>query len=66
MRVEVTVKNNLKVGGTEKRGWERKILKRGQASSRGGCLITGVGDWNPLRTKGEQEGGAVPRFELLC
>ena len=48
MRVEVTVKNSLKVGGTEKRGWERKILKRGQASSRGGYLIKGVGDWNPL------------------
>ena len=48
MRVEVTVKNSLKVGGREKRGWERKILKRGQASSRDGCLIKGVGDWNPL------------------
>ena len=38
MRVGGTVKNILKGGGTEKRGGETKILKRGQAGSRGGCL----------------------------
>ena len=37
----------LKEGGTKKRGGEIKILKRGQAGSRGGCLEK-RGDWNPL------------------
>ena len=38
-----------KGGGTEKRGKEIKIKKKGegQARSRGGCLKKG-GDWNPL------------------
>ena len=38
-----TVRNSLKEGGTEKRGEETKILKRGQAGSRGGCLKKGEG-----------------------
>ena len=43
-----TVSNTQKGGGTEKRGRERKILKRsGQAGSRGGCLKK-WGGWNPL------------------
>ena len=32
MRVGGTVKNTLKRGGTEKRGGETKILKRGRAN----------------------------------
>ena len=49
MRVEGTVWNTLKGGGTEKRGGETKILKRrGQAGSRCGCLKRGGGGWNPL------------------
>ena len=40
------VGNTLKGGGTEKRGGETEILKRGQAGSRGGCLKKG--GWNPL------------------
>ena len=36
-----TVENTFKGGGTEKRR-ETKILKRGQAGSRGGCLKRGV------------------------
>ena len=48
-----TVWNTLKVGGTEKRGGETKILKRGgQAGSRGGCLKKGA------------EGGLEPPYEL--
>ena len=35
-----------KGGGTEKRGGETKIFKRGQAGSRGGCNKKGA--WNPL------------------
>ena len=38
-----TVGNSLKEGGTEKRGEETKILKRGQVGSRGGCLKKGEG-----------------------
>ena len=33
-----TVSNTLKGGGTKMRGGETKVLKRGQAGSRGGCL----------------------------
>ena len=40
----------LKGAGTETRGEDTKILKRGQAGSRGGCLKK-VG-WNPLSTMG--------------
>ena len=43
---EGAVGNTLKGGGTEKRGVETEILKRGQAGSRGGCLKKG--GWNPL------------------
>ena len=42
------VGNTLKGGGTEKRGGETEILKRGQAGSRGGALKWGAG--TPLRT----------------
>ena len=45
-----TVGNSLKEGGTEKRGEETKILKRGQAGSRGSCLKKGA--WNPLKNYG--------------
>ena len=37
----VRVGLTLKGSGTEKRGGETKILKRGQAGSRGGCLKKG-------------------------
>ena len=37
-RVGGTVENTLKRGGTEKRGGETKIFKKGQAGSRGRCL----------------------------
>ena len=37
----------LKWGRTEKSGGETKILKRGQAASKSGCLKKG--GWNPLR-----------------
>ena len=45
MRTRGTVKRGIfKEVGTEKRGWETKILKReGQAGSRGGCLKKGTG-----------------------
>ena len=49
MRVGGIVQNTLKVGETEKRGGETKILKRGQAGSRGGCL---------------KKGGLEPPYEL--
>ena len=50
VRVEGTVWNTLKAGGTEKRGGETKILKRGaQAGSRVRRLKK-EGGWNPLRT----------------
>ena len=39
---------HLKGGGTEKRGGETKILKMGEAGSRGGCLKKGGGGWNSL------------------
>ena len=38
VKVGGTVWNTLKGGGTEKRGGETKILKRGKAGSRGGCF----------------------------
>ena len=41
--------NTLKGGGTKKRGEETKILKRGQAGSKGGCLKK-RGAGTPLRT----------------
>ena len=48
------------MGGTEKRGEQTKILKRGQAVSRGGCLRKGGGAGIPLPTKsiikGKHEG----------
>ena len=49
-RVGGTVWNTLKVGGTEKKGREAKILKKkGQAGSRDGCLEKGRGGgWNTL------------------
>ena len=48
VRVEGTVCNTLKGGGTEKRGGDTKILKRGrQAGSRGGALKRS-GGWSPL------------------
>ena len=51
MRVGGTVCNTLKGGGTEKRGGDTKILKRGrQAGSRGGCL--------------KKERGMEPPYEL--
>ena len=47
VRVGGTVWNTLTRGGTEKRGGERKIMKReGQAGSGGGCLKKG--GWKPL------------------
>ena len=39
----------LKRGGTEKRGGETKILKRGELGSKGGCL---------------KKGGLEPSYEL--
>ena len=51
VRVGGTVCNTLKGGGTEKRGGDTKILKRGrQAGSRGGVPYKGAGDGAPLRT----------------
>ena len=41
-----TVWNTLKGGGTEKRGRETKILKRGQPGPRGG--YPKIGGWSPL------------------
>ena len=43
MRLGGTVQNTLQGGETEKRGGETKILRRGQAESRGGCLKKGGG-----------------------
>ena len=37
------------MGGTEKRGGDTKILNRGHAGSRGGCLKEG-GAGTPLRS----------------
>ena len=39
--------NSLNGGGTEKRGRETKILKRGRAGLRSGCLKKGD-SWSPL------------------
>ena len=47
MRVGRTIENTLKWGATKKRGGQAKILKRGQAGSRDGCLKE-KGDWNSL------------------
>ena len=47
MRVGKTVKNTFKGCETEKRGGETKILKRGQAGSRGRCHKK-EGCWNLL------------------
>ena len=41
-RVWETVQNTFKGRGTEKRIGKTKILKKGQAGSRGGCLKRGV------------------------
>ena len=49
VRVGGTVWNTWEGGGAEEREGETKILKRGQAGSRGGCLKKkGGGGWNPL------------------
>ena len=49
VRVDETVWNTLKEGGTEKRGRQAKILrKKGQCWSRDGCLKKG-GSGTPLR-----------------
>ena len=49
VRVGGTVCNTLKGGGTEKRGGDTKILKRGrQAGSRGGGALKRSGGWSPL------------------
>ena len=37
------LQKGLKKGGTEKKRGETKILKRGHAGSRGGCLRKGAG-----------------------
>ena len=52
MRVGGT--GTLKGGGTEKKGWETKILKRGegQARSRGLCFKKRGGGWNPFTNYG--------------
>ena len=47
-----TVWNTLKGGGIEKRGGESKILKRGKAGSRVGCI--------------KKEGGLKPPKKLSC
>ena len=44
VRVGGTVYNTFKAGRTENMGGETKILKRGQAGSRGGCLKKTEGD----------------------
>ena len=49
-RVGITIQNTFKRGGTEKRGGETKILKRGQAESRGECHKNGVAAGTPLGT----------------
>ena len=50
VRLGRTVKNTLKRGGTEKRGGETEILKRGIKLGQGvGALKRGEG-WNPLTT----------------
>ena len=44
MRVGGPVENTLKGSGTEERGGEAKVFKKGgQAGSRGGCLKKGAG-----------------------
>ena len=48
MRVGGTVCNTLKGGGTEKRGGDTKILKRGEASWAKGGALKRSGGWNPL------------------
>ena len=45
------------MGGTEKRGEEIKILKRGQAGSRGGCWKKKRDAGNLLRTMASQNSG---------
>ena len=53
MRVGGTVKNTLKRGGTEKRGGETKILKRGEGKldqGMGHFKKVGEGAGTPLRT----------------
>ena len=52
VRVRGTVWNTLKWGGTENRGGETKIFKKGggQAGSRGGCP--------------KKEGGLEPLYEV--
>ena len=47
MRVGETVENTLTGGGTENRGGETKVFKRGQPGSRGECLKKG-GGWYQL------------------
>ena len=47
MKVGETVWNTLEGVGIEKRGQKKKILKRWQAGSSGGCLKKGGGG-NPL------------------
>ena len=49
MRVGESVSNTLKGGGTEMGQGEAKILKRGQAGSKGPCLKKG-GAGTPLQT----------------
>ena len=56
MRMQGTVCNAFKEGGTEKRRGETKISKKGgggQAGSRGGCLKKG-GAGTLLRTMGKK------------
>ena len=51
--VRRTVLNTLKRGGTEKRGGETKILKRGSSWVKGQCLKKG--SWNPIMNYGQYE-----------
>ena len=51
--VRRTVLNRLKRGGTEKRGGEIKILKRGSSWVKGQCLKKG--SWNPIMNYGQYE-----------
>ena len=53
VRVGATVENTLERHGIEKRGGETKVLKRGQAGSKGWCLKKGGGGWNPLAKYGQ-------------
>ena len=56
MRMQGTVCNAFKEGGTEKRRGETKISKKGggQAGSRGGCLKKGGGAGTLLQTMGKK------------